>query len=311
MDPISDAFTALQVENVLYGRVHFGAPWGIHFPAGHASFGMIVRGHCWLNAEGLEKPVSLAGGDCFLLPRGVPYSLRDDERTPTVDFEEAFRDMDPTTEDARYGGKGLTTTMVSGCFTFDEYGRKAVIDLLPSFVHIQAGEPQSAALGTTTRLLAAEMQQNALGSQIIVNRLVDVFFLQAIRFHMSRHSGCTSNWLRAVADPQVGKVLTAMHQEMERPWTVEQLASTAAMSRAGFALRFKQLVGEAPLEYLTRWRMYKASRLLRDPDRKILQVANSVGYDSDAAFNRAFKRVHGVSPGTYRRTSSTSLAASA
>jgi AraC-like DNA-binding protein len=310
MDPISDVFTALQVENVLYGRVDYGAPWGIHFPAGHASFGMVVRGHCWLTAEGLEKPVSLAGGDCFLLPRGVPYSLRDDERTPTIDIEEAFRGIDSAKEPLRYGGKGRTTTMVSGCFTFDEYGRRAVVDLLPSFIHIQADEPQSAALEMTTRLLAAEMQQNAVGSQIVVNRLVDVFFLQAIRFHMSRHSGCTSKWLRAVGDPQVGKVLTAMHQEIDRPWSVEQLASTGGMSRAGFALRFKQLVGEAPLEYLTRWRMYKASRLLRDPDRKILQVAASVGYDSDAAFSRAFKRVHGVAPGAYRKAT-TSIAATA
>ena len=122
---------------------------------------------------------------------------------------------------------------------------------------------------------------------------------------MSQHKACTSSWLRAVADPQVGRVLRAMHEQLDHSWTVEELASRGGMSRAAFALRFKQLVGEAPLEYLTRWRMYKASRLLRDRDRKILQVANSVGYDSDGAFNRAFKRVLGVSPGAYRRGAET------
>ena len=176
------------------------------------------------------------------------------------------------------------------------------MDLLPATIHIKGDEPQSSTLQSTIRLLAAEIQNDAPGSQIIVNRLTDVFFLQAIRFYMSKHKDCASHWLRDVGDPQIGRVLKAMHGDMARLWTVEELAVEGGMSRAGFAMRFKQLVGETPLEYLTRWRMYKATRLLRDRGRKLLEVANSVGYDSDAAFNRAFKRMHGVSAGEYRRT---------
>ena len=301
MDPIADVFTALQVENVLYGRLDAAAPWGIQFPSGHASFGMLVRGHCWLAVEGVEEPVPLAGGDCFLLPRGVAYSLRDDPSSPLSTIEEVVTRCRGNKGELQFGGEGRTTSMISGCFQFDPSASRPIVELLPSFIHIRADEPQSATLQTTIRLLAAEIEENAAGSQIVVNRLVDVFFLQAIRFHMSQHKACTSSWLRAVADPQVGKVLRAMHQQLDHPWTVEELAGHGGMSRAAFALRFKQMVGEAPLEYLTRWRMYKASRLLRDRDRKILQVANSVGYDSDGAFNRAFKRVLGVSPGAYRR----------
>jgi AraC-like DNA-binding protein len=192
--------------------------------------------------------------------------------------------------------------MLTGCFTLDSSFSKPVVDLLPATIHIKGDEPQSSTLQNTIRLLADEMQHDAPGSQIIVNRLTDVFFLQAIRFYMSQNKDCAPHWLRAVGDPQIGRVLTAMHGDMARLWTVEELAEEGGMSRAGFAMRFKQLVGETPLEYLTRWRMHKATRLLRDRGRKLQEVANSVGYDSDAAFNRAFKRMHGVSAGEYRRT---------
>lgn len=301
MDPIADVFTALQVENVLYGRFEAGAPWGISFPAGHAAFGMVMRGHCWLAVEGVGEPVSLAGGDCFLLPRGLAYTLRDDERSPVATIDEIVGKSGSSRSLMQLGGDGRTTSMISGCFQFDPSASRPIVELLPSFIHIRADEPQSAGLQTTIRLLAAEIEEDGAGSQIVVNRLVDVFFLQAIRFHMSQHKSCTSHWLRAVADPQVGRVLRAMHERLDHPWTVEELAGRGGMSRAAFALRFKQLVGEAPLEYLTRWRMYRASRLLRDRDRKLLQIANSVGYESDGAFQRAFKRVLGVSPGAYRR----------
>ena len=297
MDPISDVFTALEVQSVLYGRFEFGAPWGFRLPPGHASFGMVLRGQCWLQVEGSE--LALDSGDCFVLPRGVAFSLRDDAASAVVDMNEIIKAIQAS---HRYGGDGRTTVMLTGCFTLDSSFSKPVVDLLPSTIHIKGDEPQSSTLQNTIRLLAAEMQQDAPGSQVVVNRLTDVFFLQAIRFYMSQHADCASHWLRAVGDPQIGRVLTAMHGDMARLWTVEELAAEGGMSRAGFAMRFKQLVGETPLEYLTRWRMYKATRLLRDRGRKLLEVANSVGYDSDAAFNRAFKRMHGVSAGEYRRT---------
>ena len=298
MDPISDVFTALEVQSVFYGRFEFGAPWGFRMPAGHASFGMVLRGQCWLQAEGSDA-LSLDGGDCFVLPRGVAFSLRDEATSALVDMDEISSELQTS---HRYGGEGRTTVMLTGCFTLDSSFSKPVVDLLPTTIHIKADEPQSSSLQSTIRLLAAEMQHDAPGSQVVVNRLTDVFFLQAIRFYMSKHKDCASHWLRAVGDPQIGRVLTAIHGDMARLWSVEELAAEGGMSRAGFAMRFKQLVGETPLEYLTRWRMYRATRLLRDPGRKLLEVANSVGYDSDAAFNRAFKRMHGVSAGEYRRT---------
>src|SRR5258706_6825932 len=298
MDPTFDVFTALEVQSVIYGRFECGAPWGIRFPPGHASFGMVLRGHCWLQAEG-SAALSLEGGDCYVLPRGVAYSLRDEATSALVDLDAFISTLQAS---HRYGGDGRTTVMLPGCFPLDSSFSKPVRDRCPASIHIKGSEPKSSTLQSTIRLLAAEIQNDAPGSQIVVNRLTDVFFLQAIRSYMSQNKDCASHWLRAVGDPQIGRALTAMHGNMARLWTVEDLAAEGGMSRAGFAMRFKQLVGETPLEYLTRWRMYKATRLLRDRGRHLPQVANSVGYDSDAAFNRAFKRMHGVSAGEYRRT---------
>jgi transcriptional regulator GlxA family with amidase domain len=137
----------------------------------------------------------------------------------------------------------------------------------------------------------------------MVNRLADILFIQCVRAHIAASSeSCKTGWLRAIFDPKIGAALKAMHERVENQWTVESLAAAAGMSRSAFALRFKELLGETPLEYLTNWRMYKATGLLQEDDKKLFEVAKSVGYDSDAAFSKAFKRVLGVAPREYRRS---------
>src|SRR5258708_13808405 len=188
MDPISDVFTALEVQSVVYGRFEFGAPWGIRFPPGHASFRRVLRSHGWLQAAGSDA-LSLDGGDCYVLPRGVAYSLRDEAASALVDLD-TFISTLPASH--RYGGDGRTTVMLTGCFTLDSSFSKPVVDLLPATIHIKGDEPQSPTLQNTIRLLADEMQHDAPGSQVIVNRLTDVCFLQAIRVSMSKHPDRTS-----------------------------------------------------------------------------------------------------------------------
>ena len=157
-------------------------------------------------------------------------------------------------------------------------------------------------LDATLQLLASEMAESAPGAEVMVNRLADILFIQCVRAHIASSSGsCKSGWLRAIFDPKIGAALKAMHERVENPWTVETLAAAAGMSRSAFALKFKELLGETPLEYLTNWRMYKAAGLLQGNDRKLFEVAKSVGYDSDAAFSKAFKRVLGAAPREYRR----------
>jgi transcriptional regulator GlxA family with amidase domain len=166
---------------------------------------------------------------------------------------------------------------------------------------------------TALELIVSEAAAPGPGSEAAIQRLTDVFLIHAIRAHLESSEGsnedAASAWLRALVDPQLGAALKAMHERIEHPWTVMTLASAAGMSRSAFAVRFKVLIGEAPLEYLTRWRMYRAGRLLRDDTRKLYEVAISVGYDSGGAFHKAFKRVVGLTPGEYRRTGSKEIRA--
>jgi AraC-like DNA-binding protein len=135
----------------------------------------------------------------------------------------------------------------------------------------------------------------------VVSRLADIVFVQAIRAHIAAAGPEEAGWLAALSDPRIGPALRAIHADAARPWTVEALAAIAGQSRSGFALRFRQRVGEAPLAYLTRWRMFRAGCLLRQGDQSLGQIADLVGYDSEPAFAKAFKRETGLAPGAYRR----------
>src|ERR1700684_850904 len=319
MDPISDLFESLHITNVVHARLEATAPWGLfregesandatlHAPVAEnspsqlAHFGMVARGNCWLSVGGITDPLPLTGGDCFLLAPGSTYSLRDDPHTPARSFCEVAPTRDSNV--IQYGGGGAPTTIVSGWFRFGQLSVKPLRRLLPELILIKADQARTLALHTTLQLLASEMSEPTPGTEVMVNRLADILFIQCVRAHIASSSEtCKSGWLRAIFDPKIGDALKALHERIENPWTVETLAAAAGMSRSAFALRFKELLGETPLEYLTNWRMYKATALLQADDRQLFEVAKSVGYDSDAAFSKAFKRVLGVAPREYRRS---------
>jgi AraC-like DNA-binding protein len=143
------------------------------------------------------------------------------------------------------------------------------------------------------------MEEQAPGSEVVASRLAEVLFIQVLRAHIASGPERNKGWLRAIFDPQIGAALSAIHDRVNTPWTVESMAEAANMSRSAFAVRFKELLGQTPLEYVTEWRMQKAMQLLKQRDKKLIDVARSVGYESDAAFSKAFKRVVGASPGEY------------
>ncbi len=323
MDPLTDLFNTMHVASVVQARLEATAPWGLmreaedakegvppssalkNSPSLLAHFGMVSRGNCWLSVRGMPDPIPLTGGDCFLLAPASSYALRDNPRTRARSFCEVAPKNRSNV--IHYGGGGAPTTVISGWFSFGQMSVKPLKRLLPELILVKADQAQSLALHATLQLLASEMAQPAPGSEVMVNRLADILFIQCVRAHIASSSEtCKSGWLRAIFDPRIGAVLNAMHERIENPWTVETLAAAAGMSRSAFALRFKELVGETPLEYLTNWRMYKATGLLQEDHRKLFEVANSVGYDSDAAFSKAFKRVLGVTPKQYRRNATES-----
>jgi AraC-like DNA-binding protein len=275
MDPIRDALAAIREGSASYQRLDGFAAWESSSETGkQARFGMVSRGVAWLSLDG-NGPIRLAEGDGFLLSPGTGHQLRRDA--------------------------GESATIIGGRLTFDEPSGKTLADLLPPVIHIRADQERSATLRTTLELLAAETAEPAMGSQTMIERLAGIIFIHAIRAHAAAREPDAAGWRPAPADPQIGAVLKAMHEQVEYPWTVRALATQAGMSRSAFALRFKELIGQAPLEYLTRCRMYKAGRLLREDGRKLFEVAASVGYESGGAFHKAFKRVLGMTPGEYRR----------
>ena len=253
--------------------------------------------------EGIPEPIPLTGGDCFLLARGTSIVLRDNPRTrPRWSFREIGAMANSNV--AHYGGGGAPTTIVCGSLSFDRASLKPITQLLPSFILIKADQAHTLALHNTMQALASEIAEQAPGSEVVATRLAEVLFIQALRAHIaSEVEWRNKGWLRAIFDPQLGTALSAIHDRVNTPWTVESLAEAAGMSRSAFAARFKELLGQTPLEYVTEWRMQKAMQLLQQRDQKLIDVARSVGYESDAAFSKAFKRVVGANPGEYHKRS--------
>src|ERR1700742_2922129 len=317
MDPITDVFRTLHVTAFGQHRLEATAPWGLkgggaeneekppntgkNRPAAElAHFAMLSRGNCWLNVEGVAEPIPLTGGDFILLARDTSIVMRDSPRTsPKSTFREAAAKAKSNV--AHCGGGGAPTTIVCGSLSFDRASLKPVTQLLPSFILIKADQARTLALHNTMQSLASEMAEQAPGSEVVASRLAEVLFIQVLRAHIASGPERNKGWLRAIFDRQIGPALSAIHARVNTPWTVESLAAAAGMSRSAFAARFKELLGQTPLEYVTGWRMQKAIKLLEQRDKKLIEIARLVGYESDAAFSKAFKRVVGANPGRYLR----------
>jgi len=308
MDPLDEVFSAMRVEDALYARLEATAPWGLRTRRGDGTvrFGLMVRGGCWLTVDddtAHPPPVALVAGDCFVIPHGLPYTLRDAPRSPTVNCVDVVRANIGGVVQIGQPGGGALTTVVSGWFNFDPEGARPLLALLPPLLHIRMDQDRTQLLQATLQLLAMETAQRGLGSGLVVSRLADIIFVQAVRAHIETLDAETeTGWLAALSDRRIGAALNLLHSNVAAPLTVDSLAKAAGMSRSGFALRFKEKVGQSPLDYLTRWRMYRAGHMLRHTDKPLVEVAGSVGYESEAAFNKAFKRSTGAAPGAYRRS---------
>src|ERR1700686_1941525 len=265
LDPITDIFRTMQITAFGQHRLEATAPWGLiqekqteekvtpsegkMSPTDLAHFAMLSRGNCWLSVEGIPEPIPLTGGDCFLLDRDTSIVMRDSPRTrPRSTFREIAAKANGNV--ANYGGGGAPTTIVCGSFSFDRASLKPITQLLPSFILIKADQARTLALHNTMQALASEMAEQVPGSEVVATRLAEVLFIQALRAHIASGVGWRNKgWLRAIFDPQIGTALSAIHDSINTPWTVESLAEAAGLSRSPFAARFKELLGQTPLEY--------------------------------------------------------------
>src|SRR5581483_3137944 len=239
MDSLTEVFAAVHVSSAVQARIEASAPWGLERRDGesaaayaYAHFAYVSRGSCYLSVAGGD-PIALVGGDCVLMAPNTVYALRDQPGSPVASFcSLPWGDME---SGIRIGGGGATTTIVNGWFTLGPKGGRFA-DLLPPMILIRGDQARSQTLVTTLQMLTTELTSPSPGSEVVVRRLADVLFIQALRaFAGSGSCTETPRFLRALADPRIGKSLDAMHRELAKPWTLATLASAAGMSRSAFA----------------------------------------------------------------------------
>ncbi len=301
-DLLSEVMSAIPVKGSLVSRGQLTAPWGI-FTRGAMDtiFHVIISGTGFVTEQGVG-PVPFFAGDILLLPGGAPHALSDSPHTSACHRAGMLEQMG---EDGllclRHGGPGALTSIVCGTFGLAAAGRDFLLPLLPRLIHVTGGHSRAAPwFDATLRLLGDDLALRRPGAKVLLDRLTDMLFVQVLRAHIERAPPGSTGWLRALGDPALGRALSLIHREPARPWQAAVLAREAGMSRSAFFVRFLSVVGEAPSSYLTRWRMYLARVELGRPDASLAQVAAKVGYASETAFSRAFRRQLGVSPSGWR-----------
>ncbi|MEV6429899.1 AraC family transcriptional regulator [Nocardia sp. NPDC051463] len=298
MDILSETIAAIRTGNPGSGMFVRHAPWGRSYPViPGAGFHVVLQGSCWLvPPEG--EPVALGAGDVLFMPRGADHDLVD-------------RLDSPVTETARPGepreipGTGARTALLCGAYELGRQRSHPLLDELPEFIHLPARPGRHPSLRATVDLLAAEIAEPRQGGDAAVPAILETLLLFILRAWFDEQAAAgesASGWAGAFADPAVAAALRAVHEQPARAWTVPDLSDIAGVSRATLARRFTATVGEPPLAYVTRWRMLTAARLLRDTDSSLSTIARKVGYTSEFAFAKAFKREYGRAPGRYRRT---------
>lgn len=241
-------------------------------------FHLLSSGGCLVEASYLAEPLRLSAGDLIVFPRGAAHTLC-----------QVMRQGEDAPAD---------TGMLCGEFTSGGGRRNPLLDALPDCFVVGSGDSQQ--LGPLGQLLATESRHSVFGNQAVLNKLADTLLAIAIRSHVVR-SPPRQGLLAALNDPRLARALMAMHEQPGRDWSLAELAAEAHLSRTAFCEHFAAVLGMAPMQYLTEWRMAEALRLLRDPTQSVARIAERLGYRTEAAFRRAFKRVQGFAPGKVRQ----------
>jgi len=302
-DPLGEVLQLLQLSGVLYCSAELTDPWGIEVPElpGVMNVEVVTSGHCWLELEG-EAPVFMPEGSLVLIPRGRRHKLRGNPGDRTTWLEDIpIERIGDRFEIMRFGGGGKLTEVTYYGVRFDPYLADRLVRLLPEVLHLRTHVDDGSWLYSTIRFIAREARQRLPGSETVITRLADILVIQAIRTWIENAREETHGWIAALHDRQIGKAMSLMHRQPGRDWRVDTLAREVGMSRSGFSARFTALVGEPVLQYLTGLRMQLAHRELRETPDTLARIAERVGYQSEPAFNRAFKRVVGMPPGAVRK----------
>jgi AraC-like DNA-binding protein len=333
MDVLSDVLRVVRLSGAVFFTADFSSPWGIESPIPEmlasavmpraecvVLFHILVDGECEVECQG-HPLTTMASGDVIVFPRGDQHTMRSHgsgKPTPLGSiFSPGEHDEPPQLS---YGGGGRTSRFVCGYLNCDQrFG--PLVEALPTMMVVRSRDDYSAIeavdasgsrptvvpqgsstwLGTTLKFTVNEARVARPGNVAMLGRLTELMFVEILREYMQRQPASEGGWFAAMNDMHVGKALRLLHSDPVRDWTVDELAREVALSRSVLAQRFTELVGEAPMRYLANWRMQLAKQMMREGTHNIQQVAARVGYESEAAFNRAFKRATGTPPAAWRK----------
>ncbi len=298
MDVLADVLQTLRLSAHTYFCSEFAAPWGMAIDHGATGvFHAVIEGESWLTLAGDDAPLHLVAGDVVAFPTGGSHQIGDRDgrrRLPGVDVvTQVQAGANPFAEGE------FSVTLLCGSFTYDTAIDHPFLKELPCFIHIRGDEHQEKWLHPFIEALAGESRRPRPGSQVLIDRLTEILFIQLMRCHMQQARG-NVRYLAALMDPQMGVALSHIHGDDKARWTVERLADAVAMSRTTFTDKFTRAVGISPKSYMINWRMQKARDRLRAGREPMTTIAEAAGYASEAAFSRAYKQFFGVTPGASR-----------
>lgn len=303
-DPLGEALHFLRMDGAFYCRSELSAPWGmtLHPMPDYLWFHVVTTGGVLLEVDD-QHSRWLHPGDVTLVPHGNGHTLRSEPGVPAPGvLELELEHPSDRYEILRAGEGGTPTTLICGAVRFKHPAARNLVGILPQMIHIEASDgPRASWMQGVFKLMAAEARESQPGGEAVITRLADVLVIQAIRSWIETAPAARTGWLGALHDQQIGRALTLIHRDPAREWTVASLASELALSRSAFAARFTELVGEPAIRYVTRWRMQVAQSTLETEGATVAELADRLGYKSEAAFARAFKRVIGISPGAVKR----------
>lgn len=319
MDALSDALRVLRLTGAVFLDAAFTAPWCVvSNPRGNSRlmagspdivfFHVLTEGRCKARLTEGGETMEFSAGDLIMLPRGSGHLMGSDLRIAAV-ASDAFVRAGRLLR-VEHGGGGDTTRFVCGFLRCDERLCGPMLEALPRLMRVPLGE--GAISGWVKGLLAAGARESAAagpGSESMLAKLSELLFVEALRRYTEQLPEQQTGWLAGVRDRFVGRALALMHERPERDWTVDELAAAVGLSRSSLSQRFTDFIGQPPMQYLTRWRLTIAAQRLRNDDVSLARIAADSGYDSEAAFNRAFKRALGTTPAAWRRGKSAPKAA--
>lgn len=304
-DPLGESLYQLGLDGSLYCRSELSGNWSLAMPVllDKMMFHIITAGQCWLLLEG-ESPVLLQKGSLALVPHGLGHIIcSEPELVPTPLFDAGVQKISERYEVLEISGKGEKTELTCGVMGFDQFTGKQLVQQLPPVILLnQLDQNREHWLNSTLEFIALEARQLKPGGETIITHLADILLIQLIRDWMEQSPQAHKGWLGALRDKRIGIALQVIHHQPDKNWTVETLAKQCGMSRSAFSARFTALVGNSVKNYLTDWRMNIAKQRLKQKSEPLITLAEDLGYQSEAAFSRAFKRVIGVSPGKVKQT---------